>query len=826
MQAPFEMTEGLTRLRRIIEEFPSESSHWNEAQNRFQFIDRLLTECLGWEKPHIQVEHAEQDGGKADYIFGLPVKAVLEAKRQAKSFGNLPSGKPTVVRKLSPLLQASNCLSEAASQVLQYCVLRGAPIAIVCNGPQLVAFQALTPGLSPLEGECYCFNGFDDYTDHFPLLWSILSPEGITENRAYQDLARHRNPRIPSKASEFIPEPNKYRFRNSFQENLRELSSLLLTEIEDNPNTKSSFYKECYVQLEANNRHLLLSKRIIINRYRRIGEDGVSPSAMDALSGIEQNNDLNFDDSDLQSISGSRPVVILGDVGVGKTSFFENLYEKLEHSEKVNTYFIHLNLGLKANLDDNIKEFVLSEVPKVLREEYGVDIDSADFANAVHYKEMSRFDQSVKGQLKNIDPKAYEKEKIKYLDHLLSHRSNHLQASISHLTKGRGKRIILVIDNADQRSMTVQQEAFLIAQELAATRNPLVFVALRPSTFYSSKTKGALSAYQNKIFTISPPPADKVVLERLTFAVRVAEGKVAPASLDNIRLQLDSVVFFLRATLRSIRKNEEIRRFLSNISGGNTRSVIELITAFVGSPNVDSKKIVDIEDKTGNYVVPLHEFTKHALLGDYAYFNAQSSLVACNIFDVSMADSREHFLISVLISYLSSNMGIRDSDGYLSGLAILSELRRYGYLEDQIFSALRRAASKKLIETPYAHYRELDVPDNESPIDYHYRATSVGIYHVRYWTGEFAFLDATSIDTPIFDEEIRNKVSDLAASYNIGDRFQRSTTFKSYLLKAWHQSNIGAEYYDFPGLLELQKQSFIQVSDFIEKKFTKKNNHP
>src|SRR4029077_19945247 len=123
------------------------------------------------------------------------------------------------------------------------------------------------------------------------------------------------------------------------------------------------------------------------------------------------------------------------------------------------------------------------------------------------------------------------------------------------------------------------------------------FVALRPSTFYQSKMTGALSGYQNKLLTISPPPADEVIQKRLTFAVRVAEGKVAPAALSQIRLELGNVVAFLQATLRSIRTSDVIRAFLSNITGGNTRAVIELITGFCGSPNVDSKKIVRIEQE-------------------------------------------------------------------------------------------------------------------------------------------------------------------------------------------------------------------------------------
>jgi hypothetical protein len=95
-------------------------------------------------------------------------------------------------------------------------VLRGAPIAIVCNGPQLVIFQAMVVGQSPLEGECYLFNGFDTYVGYFPALWSLLSPEGVAENRAQRDLALYRNPRIPSRAATAIPEPTKPRYRNDF----------------------------------------------------------------------------------------------------------------------------------------------------------------------------------------------------------------------------------------------------------------------------------------------------------------------------------------------------------------------------------------------------------------------------------------------------------------------------------------------------------------------------------------------------------------------------------------------------------------------------------
>lgn len=807
MQAEIEMHQGRNALRQIVKQFPARSPHWNEAQNRFQFIDRLLIECLGWQKPFIEVEHSDEGGGRADYLLGTPVRAALEAKRESKTFSFLPTSKPKLARKLRPLVDACPNLRDACSQVISYCARNGARLAIVCNGPQLVIFQSVRDGESPLEGECFVFDGFDTYVDDFTRLWRLLSPEGVHENVAFRALSEFHNPRVPVKASTTIGEAKRYRYRTDFQANLRILSTLLLEDVEYNPTIKSDFYKECYVSSDLDHQSSLLAKDVIASRYKRVSDNGISSATLSThvRDGVVE---INAGET---IVATGRPLVVVGDVGVGKTSFFEHLFEQLDEDEKQQTCYIHVNLGEEAALASDVKSYFLSIAPLVLKEEYGINIDSADFADKLYAPDLIEFEESIEGRLKTIDPVEYQRAQIRFLSSLAADRAAHVKRALGFVVRGLNRQILIVLDNADQRTFETQQEAFLVAQELAASRTMLVFVALRPSTFYASKLRGALSGYKNEVLSISPPPADEVIRRRIIFALRVAEGKVGSSLLEGVNLDFSAIVLFLTAMLRSIRSNKDIRTFLSNITGGNTRLVLELITSFCGSPNVESERIVAIEGETHDYRVPIHEFTKHALLGEYAYYNSTSSLVACNVFDVTTYDRREHFLLALIVGFLASPSGVKDHDGFVPGSAVLTELMRIRFADIQIRAALRKLAEHRLIETPHAHFRELKVEENIFPESFHYRATSVGIYHIRHWAGSFSFLDAMCIDTPVFDSERRETIIKFAGSFDIRDRYKKTSAFLAYLQTAWYDANFDVNYFDFQSAVDDQKKSFESV---------------
>jgi predicted type IV restriction endonuclease len=113
----------------------------NEAQTRLELIDRLLFDCLGWDKEDCSVEES-YEGTYADYILGRPERlAVLEAKREGVTF-ELPAGFGRRMCKLSVVSDSAKGVAQALGQALGYCQQRGIGVAIVSNGHQLVAFLA------------------------------------------------------------------------------------------------------------------------------------------------------------------------------------------------------------------------------------------------------------------------------------------------------------------------------------------------------------------------------------------------------------------------------------------------------------------------------------------------------------------------------------------------------------------------------------------------------------------------------------------------------------------------------------------------------------
>jgi hypothetical protein len=345
--------------------------------------------------------------------------------------------------------------------------------------------------------------------------------------------------------------------------------------------------------------------------------------------------------------------------------------------------------------------------------------------------------------------------------------------------------VVVFLDNVDQWESEFQERVFLMSESLAQTWPATVFVSIRPDTFHRSRAEGTLSAYQPRAFTIAPPRVDVVLKKRLSFALDQLRDSARLESFPTgVTISSDSLTAYLQVLLDNFESNRRLVTLIDNLAAGNVRRALEFVSRFIGSGHVDTRKILGVYEREGDYTVALHEFLRAIIYGDSEYYDPDASPIA-NLFDISQPDGREHFLLALLISFVELT-GVRTgTEGFVKSDDVYSYVQRAGFGPEQVAWAIERGAKKGLIERAPR--------GSTSGSHEHLRVTSAGVYTARMLAGMFAYVDAVVVDTPIVDANYRQRVT---VTQNIDERLRRAEVFRVYLDRQWRP--LGAALEDPP----------------------------
>lgn len=764
----------------------------NEAATRFHLIDEIFFNCLGWDKDFYRPE--ESHAGKfADYTFLNPNRClIVEAKKEGIYF-ELPvtQGKKKLEYKINTLLKYNDNIKKAIEQVLAYCNERGVEYAVVSNGHQIIAFLASrNDGVSPLEGKALVFESLEDMSDNFLTLWQNLSPIGVKEKRLTSLLRDNSIIVLPPKLSSKIQGYPGNKIRNTLQVDLQIVSEVVLEDVMKSEEIEIDFVKETYCSSGALSQYALVSKTILETRYALLfSEDQTNiPAVKDAVTKKGVSKEIFA-----ESLS-SRPILLIGDVGTGKSMFIK--YLRVVEGKDVfdKSITLYIDLGSKAALESNLKVFVLNEIESILMEKYSIDINERNFVRGVYHSELAKFAKGIYGDLKESNPIEYQKQEIEFLKQKLDIKYEHIKHCFNSITRSWKKQIVLFIDNVDQREDEVQESAFLIANEIAANWPSTVFLTIRPSTFHMSKKVGALTGYHPKAFTIAPPRVDDVVIKRLNFAAKISSGEIQSSQLPaSLNINLKTLTQFIEILQFSFTYNRDLKECLDNMCYGNIRLAIELLTIFISSAHIDTKKILEIDSENAElgqnrYMVSVHEFLRAIIFRENTYYNPRSSLVM-NLFDVSQFDGKEHFLAPIFLDYFERQGSLSTKDGFVETANIMDYLQNLGFNYKQIEFCLIRCLDKELIEI---EGRGKIVIDN--PLPNAMRITTKGAYHMKKLINYFTYVDAVITDIPILDNEVR---AEIETTLDIEKRINRVLILCGYLDKQWlkiRQENQGFDW--------------------------------
>lgn len=814
MIAAAELADGAANLDALIAESEGTPRDWNEANTRFHIIDRILRDCLGWPSGEFDLEKP-QGRNYSDYELGKPAVAIWEAKREGKTFEVPVRRSGSIVHRISSVVLLSPEAKEAISQVNGYCLSRGVDLAVATNGHQVIAFRAGADLPTSKTARCIVFDSLAHFRSNFPRAWQLLSPAGVAAGNLFKFLDQSAAPKPPEKLSAAIPDYPQLRQQSDLQRSLSDVAELLLLSVDDQEDIEEQFFKQCYCESGALSQHALISKKLLSARYASLFPDAHDAPEPQPVRGKDRKAQLT--PAVLAEAISNRPIALVGDVGVGKSSFLKHLMYVSAYPEFQHALYAYVDLGRKGVLAESLHELVLDQIEEALIGAYGIDVLDATFVRAVYKKEIRRFETGIYGDWKTSKPDKFDEKLIEMLAERQSNRSEHLRLSIRHLATQKRKQVIIALDNADQRTTNIQSEAFVIAQTLASEWSATVFISIRPKTFFLSKRAGALSAYPHRVFTVAPPRIDEVIEKRLIFALNIAEGRVQMERLQAISFQLGNVATFVKVLLASINRFDQVKIFLENITGGNIRELIQFVTGLFGNPNMDTQGAVIALERDNEYAMPVHEFWKVALKGDYQYYDPEKAM-ATNIFDVQSNDEREHFLMPLLLAFMDSSGAHRTAEGFVSFTDLVAEMQSFGFKPASVDAALRAANNKKIIEAPDRITFEEDEDGVYGLMPTSFRLNTTGAYHLKIWMADFAYLDAMCVDTPIFDADIAGELRESIRSHTISDRYARAVRFRDYLGAVWTQMDHQPSYFDWESTVRSGQHSFASVARALSRR--------
>ena len=738
----------------------------NEATTRHSVIDVILKDGLGWSDNEVTCEqHVE--GDYLDYTLGKPnVRAIVEAKRSGLTF-EVPAGIQSGKINLSTVRDHSDHNKAAIDQVLAYCQKSGVGIAILSNGHQLLAFLgSRLDGKKPTDGKAIFYASLGDMVQDFHRYWDYFSPDGMSRGDLQRALVRSSSttPPPPPLSTRIHGYPG-YRIGTEMETDLSILGDLFIQDIAREDSITDSFLAECYCSSGALSQYAFVSKEILRTRYQALAEH----VAVETAQGRKGANPTLQDDV----ISGAitkRPIILLGDVGVGKSIFIKHLFRIEAKDVLEKTAVFYIDFLQHSGLVEDVPKKIVEAVTDTLRDQYQIDLQDRQFVRAVYNGEINSFKRGIFGDLEESDPAEFHRREIGMLALKIEDSYEHVRRSLNFLQTSREFGFVIILDNVDQHQPLFQEQIFVAGQSMAETWPSAVFMSLRPDTFHESRRTGALAAYQPRVFTVSPPRSDLVVTKRLQFAKKelIQFGRL-PGFPTGLTLDSESLLIYVDVLLDAFANNQKLIELVDNLSSGNTRRALDFISTFVGSGYVQTSRILDANRSGRSYVVPLHEFMRAILYGDHKYYDPTKSPVT-NLFAISSNDPKEHFLLPMLLAAVQS-LGERESGGFADLPAVYSILQACGYTPEQIAFHRGRADKGGLAEF-------VERGDAGSLA----RVTASGAYLHQSLAAEFPYIDAVVVDTPVIDLQARASIRDV---HDVNDRVLRAEAFVAYLDSCW-----------------------------------------
>lgn len=775
------------KIKVNINNFISEDN--NESDTRSKIIDNYLINILGWTEKDIKRE-GHIDSGYFDYKISCPaISFVIEAKRNFKEF-ILPSAHHKV--KIKTILKENN---DVISQIRNYCGDIGLQYGIITNGKQFIIAKFFnSDGNDWKENVCLIFHSLEDIENRFVEFYDNTSKFSLISNGGFKYDYLPAENEAKTILSTLI-QRDKEIDRNNLSAQIsptidRFFGEIFSSEQEDD----LEFIKECFVENKESKKNRDEIERLFADK---------APLMANVVKAVNTNSILQQitveicdDEINIKNPTPPKPIIIIGTKGAGKTTFINHLFRTKDDEFSENHLTIYIDFREFYETYNSFEPNNISkEIYEKLKDKYSIlELHSLKILKRIYQKEIKQNNESLWLYAQNKQ-ETYDKLLSDFLTEKLIYYSKHLEHLNNYLIKERRKRIIVIIDNADQYSIAIQEKIFLYSHSLSRNSNCGIIFSLREGYYYKWRNKPPFDAYESNVYHITAPKYSEVLLRRINYTLEhlnQLQGTTSSVTRKGLKIEMSnqSVIEFLSGLKDSLfsNKNSELIDYLSFTTYPNIREGLRVFKQFLTSGHTDVSSYILREvykevDRTNKQIIPIHEFIKSLGLQNKLYYNSEFSIII-NIF-IPPKDTNDHFINYFILKKFFDNYESKgNANKYLSFPDVITFFKELGYRTNVIISSIEKMIEFELIESD-EFISDIELSNLETNIDL--GISSKGFYYFKELITRFHYLDLILQDTPIFSQEHFEKIkavfplSDVNGIRNLSDRVETVKAFINYL---------------------------------------------
>lgn len=761
----------------------------NESDTRSKIIDNYLINILGWNEKDIKRE-GHIDSGYFDYKISCPsISFVIEAKKNFKEF-TLPSAHNKV--RLKTILKENK---DVITQIRNYCGDIGLQYGIITNGKQfIIAKMFNSDGKDWKENDCIIFHSLEDIENRFVEFYENTSKFSLINNGGFKynylpatieartilSTLTHRDKEIDRNnlSAQISPTIDKF------------FGEIFSSEEDDD----IEFIKECFVENKETKKNRDEIERLFADKAPQLSNVIKAVNTSSIVNQISE--EINNDEIKGKVLTPPKPIIIIGTKGAGKTTFINHLFRTKDDEFSENHLTVYIDFREFYETYNSFEPNNISkEIYEKIKDKYSVlELHSLKTLNRIYQKEIKQNNESLWLYAQDKQ-ETYDKLLSDFLSEKLKDYSKHLEYLNIYLIKDRRKRIIVIIDNADQYSIAIQEKIFLYSHSLSRNSNCGIIFSLREGYFYKWRNKPPFDAYESNVYHITAPKYSEVLLKRINFTLEhlnKLEGTTSSVTRRGFKIEISNqkVIEFLSGLKDSLFSeiNNELIDYLNYTTYPNIREGLRVFKQFLTSGHTDVSSYILREvykevDRPNKQIIPIHEFIKSLGLQNKLYYNSEFSIIH-NIFSPPK-DTNDHFInYFVLKKFYDTFESNGNINKYLSLTVVIDFFKDLGYRTNVVISSIEKMIEFELIESD-EFISDIELRDLETNTDI--GISSKGFYYFKELIKRFHYIDLVLQDTPIFSQEHFEKIksvfpiSDSNGIRILSDRVEAVNAFINYL---------------------------------------------